>query len=139
MLKPKVINKLIKLHQNSLDSKVEEKAQQELVVQKLQREIDALAYEIEREKQAAANNFEISYAFQNYYRQAKSKMMELATHLTIAQVQLDNTTDEIKELYTEVNKYEHLSAGLKKAAQAQEEKEEAKMLDEFNVANYKAL
>lgn len=136
MLKPKVIDKLIKLHEDNLDNKIKEKAQQEMVVLGLQKEIDALAYEIEREKQAATNNSEIAYAFQNYYKQAKMKMMDLAARLTIMQLRLDEIIEELKELYIEVSKYEHLKASLKKAAQVQLEKEEAKMLDDFNIANY---
>ncbi len=132
MLKPKVIDKLIKLHVDKLKRKVNERIQQEAIVQSLQNAINHLYYDIELEKQLATRNLEVTYSFQSYYKQAKAKMLDLGANLTMAQVRLDDIIDEVKELHVEVNKFEYLSDNLRKATLAALEKEEAKVLDEYN-------
>ncbi|MDF3047039.1 MAG: hypothetical protein K0R73_157 [Candidatus Midichloriaceae bacterium] len=135
MLKPKVIDKLIKINQESLDQKIKEKSDQEIVVAELQNNIDRIASEIESEKAAATQNPEITYAFQNYYLHAKRKLLELAAQLTLEQLRLDSIIEELKIIHVEISKYEHLKDKLKLEFLAAEAKREAKIIDEFNIIN----
>jgi hypothetical protein len=137
MLKPKVIDKLIKINEENLEQKIKEKSDQDIVVAELQKKIDAIAHEVELEKAVATQNTDITYAFQNYYLQAKRRLLELAAQLTIEQLRLDSIIEELKTIHMEVRKYEYLSDKLRAESLKAEAKQEAKLLDEFNIINSK--
>jgi hypothetical protein len=137
MLKPKVIDKLIKINEENLEQKIKEKSDQDIVVAELQKKIDAIAHEVELEKAVATQNTDITYAFQNYYLQAKRRLLELAAQLTIEQLRLDSIIEELKIIHMEVRKYEYLSDKLKAESLTDEAKKEAKLIDEFNIINSK--
>ncbi|MCE2992288.1 MAG: hypothetical protein LW825_05145 [Candidatus Jidaibacter sp.] len=137
MLKPKVIDKLIKINEENLEQKIKEKSDQDIVVAELQKKIDAIAHEVELEKAVATQNTDITYAFQNYYLQAKRRLLELAAQLTIEQLRLDSIIEELKIIHMEVRKYEYLSDKLKAESLKDEAKKEAKLIDEFNIINSK--
>jgi len=128
---------LIKMNRAALDEKRRKLRDLENLAQGFRDDMDSLAAEVDRERQVASENVEISYTFASYLSQAKKRRARMADSLQQTEHQIDLARGEVEAAYQEVRKYEMAEENRLKRARAEADQREAADLNEIGLNLYR--
>ena len=100
----------------------------------LQKKIQMLIEEYEREKEFSSNNE--SPSFGAYLKRYLKTKESLEQSLRTLQVEIEKVKDQISEMYKEQKTYDIVEENRKKAKQKEEDDKEQKSLDEIGTNKY---
>jgi flagellar export protein FliJ len=132
----KSLKTLIKLHRKELDEKRRELTALENKKEQLQQAIISLIKELKNEQKIIASNPEIAYSYTNYAIRNRERQQLLAFEIVQIDEQIDQLSEVIFELFSEVKKYEIALENKQKQIKAEEERQETIFLDEISINGF---
>ena len=125
---------VIRLHRWQLDEKRRALADLESLAGRLSGEIAKLDGELARERALAAEQTEPLVGFAAYLEATRSRRARLLESLAQVQSQIAAATEDIRQAFQELKKYELAEAGRENRARAKEKRRETAYLDEIGLA-----
>ena len=127
---------LIKMRQRDLDELRRSLADMERVLEQLMAEDKRLAEELEREREMAAENPEMSSFYGNFAKGVEEKQEEIRLKAREVNKTIRQLRERITEVYGELKKLEITRDRLAEEAQAEKDKQEQQMLDEVGIQQF---
>ena len=132
----KSIQTLIKINKQALDEKRQELVELEGQKEQLLQWKKKMKQELETETQFASKNPEMSMTFEYYRNLINGRQKNLAEALGDINGQIENITEQISEIFTEVKKYEIIEQQKLTKMLKEQKRKEVKALDEIALSNY---
>jgi flagellar export protein FliJ len=124
------------MRQRELDELRRNLVEQEKVLEALMAEDKRLAEELEREREMAAQNPEMSAFYGNFAKGVEEKQEDIRLKAREVNQLIRKTRDKITEAYGELKKLEITSERLAAEAKAEADKQEQQMMDEMGVQQF---
>ena len=128
---------LIRIRQWALDEERRQLGQLNAAMNTIEREIEQLRLNYEREQQAAAEaDFIAASGFGNYTEGMIKRREQLQTAKASLEVQIEGKTEEVREAFQELKKYELAQEALEEREAAEEARRETIELDDIAIEGH---
>lgn len=128
---------LIRIRQWALDEQRRQLGQLNAAMNTIEREIEQLRLNYEREQQAAAEtDFIAASGFGNYTEGMIKRRQQLLTARASLEVQIEGKTEEVREAFQEVKKYELAQEAIEEREAAEAARRETIELDDIAIEGH---